>query len=354
MPKAYVLGISMTKFGRHPDTSIQEMGSMAVWDAVTDAGISIEEIGAVYCGHVFQGTGAGQKIMTAVGLTGLPIINLENACASGATAFREAYHSVLAGRYDVCLAVGVEKLSGIYRGGLADVKDLEGAQGLTFAALYALRARRYMHTHGLKPETLAKIAVKNRKNAYYNEKASYGELIDVDTVLNSRLVADPLHFYECTPPSDGAAAAIIVSEEYARKSSGKPVEIAASALTSGKLQFGFIDMTFEDITHRAAQDAYSQSGLGPEDVDFAEVHDCFTIAEILRVESLGFCPPGGMAAWIEEGVTEINGKKPVNPSGGLLGKGHPLGATGIAQIYEICKQLRGRTGDVQGRGDNRH
>jgi benzoylsuccinyl-CoA thiolase BbsB subunit len=245
------------------------------------------------------------------------------------------------------LAVGVENLSSVFSGALQDENDLEGIQGLTFPSLYALRARRYMWEYGLKPEHLAKIAVINRKNALYNEKSSHGELVTVDKVLNSPMIVDPLHLYDCNPVSDGAAAAVIVNEKIAKQLGKRCVEIVASSLTTGKLEYGFTDMTFEEMTYRAAQDSYNQSGYGPEDIDFAEVHDCFTIAEILRVESMGFCERGGMIGWIEDGVIDINGKKPINPSGGLLGKGHPLGATGIAQIYEICKQVRGEAGERQ-------
>jgi acetyl-CoA acetyltransferase len=347
MNKAYVAGIEMTRFAKTPHLKVEKMGREAVLGAVKDAGIEINDIQEVYCGNVFVPVGPGQKIMTEVGHTGIPITNLENACASGSNAFREAYLAVACGRIDVCLAVGVENLSSVFSGALQDESDLEGAQGLTFPSLYALRARRYMHEYGLKPEHLAKISVKNRKNAYYNERSKHGELIDVDTVLNSPMIVDPLRLYDCNPVSDGGAAAVIVSEKTSKKLGKRCVEIVASSLVSGKLEHGFIDMTFEDMTHRAAQDCYHQSGCGPEDIDFAEVHDCFTIAEILRVESMGFCERGGYVGWIEDGTAEINGKKPINPSGGLLGKGHPLGATGIAQIYEICRQLRGEAGQRQ-------
>jgi acetyl-CoA acetyltransferase len=158
------------------------------------------------------------------------------------------------------------------------------------------------------------------------------------------MVATPLHLYDCNPNTDGAAAAVVVSEKIAKRVGVRPVEIVASSLTSGKFESGFIDMTFEEMTWRAAQEAYQMSGIGPEDIDFAEVHDCFTIAEVLRVEGLGLCKRGEMVRWIEEGVNEISGSMPINPSGGLLGKGHPLGATGVAQIREIVLQLRGEAG----------
>ncbi len=347
MYKAYVLGVAMTKFHRDPSVSIEKMGAEAVQEAVEEAGIGLKDIPEVYCGNVFNGTGVGQKIMSEIGVIGMPVTNIENCCSSASNAFREAYFAVAFGRLDVCLAVGVENLTSVLKGPIIDENDLEGAMGNNFAAIYAQRARRYMWTYGLKQEHLAKISVINKKNGYYNEKASFGELINIETVLNSPMVADPLHLYDSNTNANGAAAAIIVNERTAKRIGGKPVEIVASSLKSGKLIHPFVDMAFEEVTHRAALDAYNQAGIGPEDIDFAEVHDCFTIAEILRVEGLGLCERGGMIKWIEDGTIEITGKKPINPSGGLLAKGHPIGATGIAQIYELCKQLRGEAGRRQ-------
>lgn len=345
MARAYVLGVGMTKFGKRPDASTEEMGAEAVREATADAGIDPRQIEAVYCGHVWQGMAAGQRIMARFGLSGMPVTNVENACASGSCALREAYLAVAADRYDVCLAIGVEKLTGKFAGAITpDGEDLEAELGLTFPALYALRARRYMDSYGLQPEHLARIAIKNRRNAYYNDKSSHGELVTVEKVLSSRVIASPLRLYDCNPVSDGAAAAIVVSEKVVRRVGGRPVEIAGSGLSSGNFEPGFIDMTWEDMTWRAAQQAYAAAGCGPEEVDFAEVHDCFTIAEVLRVEGLALCPRGGMVSWIEEGATEIGGRKPINPSGGLLGKGHPLGATGVAQVREVVLQLRGNAG----------
>jgi len=344
MDKAYVLGISMTKFHRDPTVRIEKMASVAIREAVAEAGIDWRDIQEVYCGNVYGGAGAGQKVMAEIGVTGLPVTNIENCCSSASNAFREVYWAVALGRIDIGLAVGVENLTAVLKGPIVDEDDLEGALGNNFPAIYAQRARRYMWTYGLRPEQLAKIAVINKRNGYHNEKAAYGELIDIDTVLNSPMIADPLHLYDSNTNSNGAAAAVIVNEKVAKRIGGKPVRIVASSLKSGKLAERFIDMTFEDVTWRTAQDAYEQAGCGPEDIDFAEVHDCFTIAEILRVEGLGLCPRGGMIPWIEDGTIELTGKKPINPSGGLLAKGHPIGATGIAQIYELCKQLRGEAG----------
>jgi acetyl-CoA acetyltransferase len=347
MYKAYVLGIAMTKFHRDPTARVEKMGAEAVREAVEEAGINLKDIQEVYCGNVYNGAGVGQKVMAEIGYIGMPITNVENWCSSASNAFREVYFGVTSGRIDIGLAIGVENLTSVLKGPMIDEDDLEGLMGNSFTAIYAQRARRYMWEYGLKPEHLAKIAVINKKNGYYNEKAAYGELINVDTVLNSRMVADPLHLYDCNTNANGATAAIIVSEKIVKGLGGRPVEIIASSLRSGKLPDRFIDMAFEDVTCRAAQDAYNQAGVGPEDIDFAEVHDCFTIAEVLRVEGLGFCERGGMIKWIEDGTIELTGEKPINPSGGLLAKGHPIGATGIAQIYELCKQLRGEAGKRQ-------
>ena len=347
MHKAYVLGIAMTKFHRDPAARVEKMGAEAVREAVKEAGINLKDIQEVYCGNVYNGAGVGQKVMAEIGYIGMPITNVENWCSSAANAFREVYFGITSGRMDIGLVIGVENLTRVLKGPMTDEDDLEGAMGNSFTAIYAQRARRYMWEYGLKANQLAKIAVINKKNGYYNEKAAYGELIDVDTVLNSRMVADPLRLYDCNTNANGAAAALIVSDKIVKRVGGTPVEIIASSLRSGKLPERFIDMAFEDVTYRAAQDAYGQAGVGPEDIDFAEVHDCFTIAEVLRVEGLGLCERGGMIKWIEDGTIELTGRKPINPSGGLLAKGHPIGATGIAQIYELCKQLRGEAGKRQ-------
>jgi acetyl-CoA acetyltransferase len=342
MRKAYVLGVGMTKFGKRQDASMEQMGVEAVREALRDADFDIKKVEAVWCGHSWQGAGAGQRIMAANGYSGIPVTNIENICASGSCAFREAYYAVATERYEITMAVGVEKMTGKFKGAITpDEEDLEGELGMTFPAIYALRAQRYMYEYDLKSEDLAKISIINHLNALYNEKAMFGKKIAVDDVLNSPMVCSPLHRYDCNPVSDGAAAAIVVSENKMRQLGGRPVRIAASALTSGKFEPGFIDMTFEEMTHRAAIEAYNEAGIGPEEIDFAEVHDCFTIAEVLRVEGLGLCKRGEMVRMIRDGDIEISGKRPINASGGLLGKGHPLGATGVAQLYELTKQLRG-------------
>jgi acetyl-CoA acetyltransferase len=345
MKKAYVLGIGMTKFGKRPELPVEQFGVEAIREALTDAHLNIRQIESVYCGHSWQGAGAGQRVMAAYGFSGIPVTNIENICASGSCAFRETYYAVATERYEISMAIGIEKMSGKFKGAITpDEEDLEGELGMSFPAIYALRAQRYMYEYGLTSEDLAKISVVNHFNALHNEKAMFGEKITIEDVLNSPMVCNPLHRYDCNPVSDGAAAAIVVSKKVLDQLGGRPVEILASTLTSGKFEPGFIDMTFEEMTHRAALEAYNNAGIGPEDIDFAEVHDCFTIAEILRVEGLGLCERGGMVRMIRDGEIEIIGKKPINASGGLLGKGHPLGATGVAQVYELTRQLRGEAG----------
>ena len=240
--------------------------------------------------------------MAAYGFSGIPIINLENICASGSCAFREAYYAIATERYEIVMAVGVEKMTGKFKGAITpNEEDLEAELGMTFPVIYALRAQRYMYEYGLKSEDLAKISVINHLHAQYNEKTMFGEKLTIEDVLNSPIVCSPLHRYDCNPVSDGASAAIVVSEKIMKQLGGRPVEIVASTLTSGKFEPGFIDMTFEEMTHRAAFEAYCKAGIGPEEIDFAEVHDCFTIAEVLRVEGLGLCERGGMVRMIKDG-----------------------------------------------------
>jgi acetyl-CoA acetyltransferase len=339
----------MTRFGKHPDADAADLGAEALRGAVSDAGIDPRAIEAVYCGHVFQGMVTGQRILAQVGLAGLPLSNVENACSSGATAIREASLAIRAGEHDVVLAVGTEHLTSRFRGALTpDKSDPEAAVGATMPGVYAMRARRYMEDFGMTREQLALIPVKNKTNAARNPLAHFREPITVEDVLESRPIADPLNLHDCSPVTDGAAAVILMSDEAAKKyGNGQPIRLAASALRSGTVDVEPTSMTFEPLTWATAQDAYERAGIGPEDVDFAEVHDCFSIAEVLRVEGLGLFEQGEYPAAVERGEADIEGRLPINPSGGLLGKGHPLGGTGVAQVVELVRQLRGEAGDRQ-------
>lgn len=348
-PDVFIVGVGMTRFGKQPERDTVELGAEAVRGAVEDAGLDPRRIEGSYCGHVFQGMATGQRVLARVGLAGIPLANVENACSSGATALREAYIAVRAGEHDVVLAFGTEHLTSRFKGAFTpNEDDLEAAVGLTMPALYAMRARRYMEDFGVTREQLALIPVKNKRNAALNPLAQFHEQITVEDVLASRPIADPLRLLDCSPVSDGAAAAIVVSAAVARSlGNGRAVRLAASALRTGALEVEPGPMTFEPLTRDTAADAYARAGVGPEDVDFAEVHDCFTIAEALRVEGLGLFPRGEYLQAVERGEADIGGRLPVNPSGGLLGKGHPLGATGVAQVVELVRQLRGEVGSRQ-------
>jgi acetyl-CoA acetyltransferase len=349
MTDVHIIGVGMTRFGKHPERNAADLGAEALLGAISDAGINARAIEAAYCGHVFQGMVTGQRILAQVGLAGLPLSNVENACSSGATALREASLAVRAGEHDVVLAIGTEHLTTRFQGALTpDPSDPEAAVGATMPAVYAMRARRYMEEFGMTREQLALIAVKNKRNAANNPLAHFRQEITVEDVLASRPIADPLRLHDCSPVTDGAAAAIVMSDRALKKhGNGRAVRLAASTLRTGSVEAEPTSMTFEPLTWATAQDAYERSGLGPEDIDFAEVHDCFSIAEVLRVEGLGLFPQGGYPAAVERGEADITGRLPVNPSGGLLGKGHPLGGTGVAQVVELVRQLRGEAGSRQ-------
>jgi len=345
----HVMGVGMTRFGKHPDRDAADLGAEALRGAVVDAGIDPRVIEGAYVGHVFQGMVTGQRVLAQVGLAGIPLSNVENACSSGATAIREASLAVRAGEHDVVVAIGTEHLTTKFKGALTpDPSDPEAAVGATMPGVYAMRARRYMEEFGMTREQLALIPVKNKGNAARNPLAHFRKEITVEDVMASRPIADPLNLHDCSPVTDGAAAVIVMSDSAAKRyGNGRAVRLAASTLRSGSVDVEPTSMTFEPLTWATAQDAYERAGVGPEEVDFAEVHDCFSIAEVLRVEGLGLFKQGEYPAAVERGEANIDGRLPINPSGGLLGKGHPLGGTGVAQVVELVRQLRGEVGDRQ-------
>lgn len=343
-----VIGVGMTPFAKYPDKSLAEIGWPAVKAAIEDAGVEKKDIEAAYCGSALGGMMSGQRVLKQLGITGLPITNVENACSSSSSAFRQAYIAVAAGVYDVVLVLGVEKLTKFGGGTLPlEKEDFEVTHGLVMPALYGMRARRYMHDYGLTDEQLAGVAVKAHKHGALNPEAQFRNEVTVDEVMEARKIAEPFTLLHCCPSGDGASAVVITSAEKARQYTAKPVKVACSEVNSGKYMTGFRDMTTPEITVRGAKQAYEEAGIGPEDVDVAEVHDAFTIAELLYYEALGFCGKGEAAKLLEDGETSLGGSIPVNPSGGLLSKGHPIGATGTAQIAEVVRQLRGQCGDRQ-------
>ncbi|NEI72423.1 thiolase family protein [Rhizobium lusitanum] len=343
-----VIGTGLIPFGKYPDKTLADLGWPAVKMAVKDADIAPAKIEAAYCGTALGGMMAGQRILGRVGLTGIPIVNVENACSSSSSALRQAVMAIRSGEYDVVLVIGVEKLTKFGGGTLPlEKEDWEVSQGLVMPALYAMRAQRYMHEYDLTPAQLALVSVKNRRNGALNPDAQMRKPVTVEEVLASRPIADPFTLLQCCPTGDGAAALILCEAKLARQYRSDPVRIAASDLTSGKYTPGFRDMTIPEITVRGAKEAYEEAGLGPQEIDVAEVHDAFSIAELLYYEAFGFCERGSAGAFIESGASAIDGKIAVNPSGGLLAKGHPIGATGAAQAVEIVRQLRGECGARQ-------
>ena len=346
-----IIGPGIVPFGKYQEKTLADIAWPAVKQAVGDAGIKKTDIDATYCGTALGGMMAVQRILKKLGITGLPIINIENACSSSSTAFREAWISVAAGVYDSVLVIGVEKLTKFGGGTLPlEKEDWEVSQGLVMPALYAMRARRYMHEYGLTENDIADVSVKARRHGVWNEDAQFRKEVTREEVLASRPVADPLKLFHCCPSGDGAAAVVICSGEKAKKYSSLPIRVIGSEINSGKYMTGYRDMTSPEITLRGAKQLYEEAGIGPEDVDLAEVHDAFAIAELLYYEALGFCERGDAAKLLADGETSVGGRIPVNPSGGLLSKGHPIGSTGVAQIVEIMRQLRGQCGQRQVEG----
>jgi acetyl-CoA acetyltransferase len=292
-------------------------------------------------------TGVGQNVFWEVGINGIPIVNMENACASGSSAFREGWMAVAGGFYDMVIVAGVEKAV-MPKGTMLDVGagELEAKLGDVFPGYFANIAQKHMERYGTTREQMAKVSVKNHDNGALNPYAQFQKRATVEEVLQSLMIADPMTLYSCCPNSDGAAAAILCSEDRISKIDSRPIRVAGSSLTTGTYD-NQRDLTSWEMEIRAADEAYQMASMGPKDLDVLEVHDAFTICEIIHYEGLGLCPPGEGGKLIEDGDTELTGRIPVNPSGGLLSKGHPVGASGVAQIVEIVWQLRGEAGKRQ-------
>lgn len=343
-----VIGVGMTKFGRFPEISFEDLGREAITNAINDADIKPKEIEFGYCGNVYGGMCMGQRVLKEIGIAGIEIINVDNACASGSTALRGVWYAIATGLYDIGIAVGIEKLTHLPPATLVPPgEDLQGEMGMVFPAYFAMIMRKYMETFGTTLEQVAKISVKNHHNGCLNPYSQFQKEVTVEEVLNSRMICDPITLLQCCPTSDGAAAAILCSSSLARRYTSHMITIAASVLRTGNFLYTQEDFTFSDLTANVAKKAYEMAHVGPEDIDLCELHDAFAINELLHYEELGFCSRGEGGILIEKGETEIDGKIPVNTSGGLLSKGHPLGATGVAQIAEIVWQLRGKAGKRQ-------
>ncbi len=384
MRRVAVAGAGMTRFGKWMDKSLKDLGREAVDAAMKQAGVDKPQIEAAIVGNATAGliTGQemirGQVILREMGFGDIPIINTENACASSSTAFHLAWMYAASGMYDVVLALGVEKLyhedkrrsfqaigSAVDVGAMQDLikqtaargRDRAEAEGAKeeggagesrsmFMDFYAAGAREHMKRYGTTPLQFAKVAVKSHENASLNPYAQYRDTYSAEDILSSPMVAEPLTRLMCSPIGDGAAALVLCSEAKTKQLTTKPVWVSASILGSGK------DRAPGEpgVTTRMAKKAYEMAGVGPEDVDVIELHDASAPAELMEYEELGLCKVGEGGRMIDEGTTALTGRIPVNPSGGLLSKGHPIGATGCAQLTEIFWQLRGEAGDRQIKG----
>jgi len=372
-----VIGAGMTRFGKFLERSMKDLAREAVEEALKTAGVEQQALEVAVVGNAMAGliTGQecirGQVVLREMGIGGIPVVNTENACASSATAFHLAWLYVASGMYDIALALGMEKLyhedkkrSFQAIGSAVDVEFMQqllaavksqpkaegegkpgepGKSRSMFMDFYAIFARAHMEKYGTTKEQFAKIAVKNHYNGSLNPHAQYQHACTLEEVLASPLVAEPLTRLMCSPIGDGAAAVILTSAENASRFTSKPVYVRASVLASGDDP----EPGKPGITTRAARKAYEMAGLGPQDINVAEVHDASAPAELVIYEELGFCPPGEGGKLIDDGVTTLTGRLPVNTSGGLLAKGHPVGATGVAQICEVFWQLRGEAGKRQ-------
>lgn len=357
MTDAYIVGVDMIKFGRFPDKTVPQIGAEAALLALDDCGLTIHDMQALYSGNLGQASGmVGQRILQEIGQTGIPVVNVANACATGATAFREAWASVKAGLYDCVLAVGVEQMGkGLLgsAGGSTGISK-EGLLGSgTMPAVFAEAGMEHSRKYGTTFEQFAKVSVKNHHHSTLNPKAMYQIETPLEQVMNAEMISYPNTKLMCSVNVDGSAAAVICSEAKAKELGlmNRAVKVRASVLASDPWQER--DLVMPDVnscTRRAAKDAYEMAGLGAEDIDLVELHDCFATAEILHYENLGLCGDGEAGRMVDEGEVALGGRVPVNVSGGLLSKGHPLGATGIANIYEISTHLRGEAGGRQVEG----
>jgi acetyl-CoA acetyltransferase len=350
------MGIDMIKFGRFPDQTVPQLGATAALMALDDAGLTIQDMQAMYCGNLGQASAmVGQRILQEIGQTGIGVVNCANACATGATAFREAWMSIKAGVNDVVLAVGVEQMGKGLLGGGGGAAGIpkEGLLGSgTMPAVFAEAGMEHSRNYGTTFEQFAKVSVKNHHHSTLNPKAMYQIETPLETVMNAEMISYPNTKLMCSVNVDGAAAAVLVSEKKAKElGMARAVRVKASILTSDP--YSDRDLVMPDVnavTRRAVKEAYEMAGIGPDDISLVELHDCFATAEILHYENLGLCKDGEAGRMIDEGEVALGGRIPVNVSGGLLSKGHPLGATGIANIYEVSTHLRGEADKRQVEG----
>lgn len=346
MTTVSIHGVGTSRFAKQPELTPAELAFAAASEAMADAGF--DAVDAAYVGTVFGAPGVAQRALRALGLTKVPIVTVEAACASGTLALHEAQEAVATGRYGRVLALGIEQLTTVFAGPIEpEPTDVDGRTGMPLPAIYAMAAARYQAVYGLADAQLASVAVKNSRHGAFNPRALRRRPLTQEEVLGSPLVADPLTLFQCCSISDAAAAAVLAPATGA----GREIRIRASAFRSGGLWDHRSDHVWGfEIVRDTARSAYEQAGVAVDEIDVLEVHDAFTIGEIVTTEALGLAAEGDGGALAASGTTALGGESPVNPSGGLLSRGHPLGATGLAQTAEIVWQLRGDAGARQVEG----
>lgn len=351
-----IAGVGTSNFGKQPLTA-EELVQAAVTEALDSAGITAQDVDAVYVGTVFSYPGTAHRVLRAAGISATPLFTMENACASGTLAVHMAARAVTHGEFRCVLALGVEKMTGSIKGAIpTDPGDPEALAGMQLPSIYAMSANRYLREYGVTPEQLAQVSVKNHAHALNNPRAQYRGTYTVAEILDSRPISDPLTLLQCSPISDGAGAVIVRHPDDV--DAGQGVSVRATSFASGAVWPAVAppekDRVWNwELIHRTAARAYATAGWTPADVDVCELHDAFTIGELITVEALGFCDEGEGAAFTADGQSTHGGVVPVNPSGGLLSRGHPLGATGTAQVAEVFWQLTGRAGGRQVPGATR-
>ena len=352
MREVSIVGIGSTAFGRHPQTPIEQLGVQAAVEALLDAGIERERIGALYLGNFISGPLNGKEVLAGIvadqlGLPNVPCTKVEGACASGGIAFRHAWMAIASGQCDAALVVGVETMTHASTAQTTAALNCamdnmhDGPSGLTFPGLFGLAWRIHAQRYGTTRKQVSAVIRKNKANGLLNPLAQMGATLTDEQIEASAAICDPLQLYDCCPASDGAAALVLVARSIVPEVRGVPVDVLATVQTRGSSRIGgHADLCSFDATVVAAQRAYAMAGVRAADVDVVELHDCFSMAEIVDSEDLGLVPRGQGAAWAAEGRTAVDGDIPINPSGGLLAKGHPVGATGVGQLYEVVRQLR--------------
>jgi len=353
-----IVSVGMTRFGELWESSVRDLFTQAATEALHAA--HADHLDAVFIGNMSAGQFVGQEhigplFVDQLGMAGVAAGRVESACASGGLALRTAFAEVASGMSDLVMAAGVEKMTDTIDVtevlATASDQELEAYHGITFPGLYAMIARAHMEAHGTTAEDLSWVSVKNHRHGALNPKAQFPSEVTLEEVMASSMVADPLRLLHCSPVSDGAAAVLLCPLDQAKRYTDRPIRIVGTGLATGSMALADRkNISFLDAVQRSAQRAYKMAGLTPADIQLAEVHDCFAIAEICCVEALGLVPCGKGNASARTGETALGGRIPVNTSGGLKAKGHPVGATGIAQAIEICEQLRGDAGARQVKG----